>query len=216
VDQDPSILSLMDVGVDASGSASTGPSSEPHYMRITGHGQMRSWVEFALAFFKVRWYLKRWVNILLTNSQFFIPPSYLQDNPDRPLVLHTLPRDAVLSEGVLDLVSIPIDKEDETQPKAAPKTCTENIPRLISVTEIIKREYLNTTRTSRVGLHQYNEIGCLEDLKPNRIHNTHPHEVDPDAGTTEGVADEAEEARRRELADVLSGKRQYVQIQFVG
>jgi hypothetical protein len=139
-----------------------------------------------------------------------MPPSSLQNNPDRPLVLHTLPRDAVSSEGGLALVSIPVDREDKIQPRAAPKTSTENIPRLISVTEIIKREYLNNTRTSRVGLHQYNEIGCLEDLKLSYVPNVHPHEFDLDAGTTEGGADETEEARRRELADVLSGKRQYV------
>ena len=40
--------------------------------------------------------------------------------------------------------------------------------RLISVVEIIKREYLKileTTHSTRLhGLHQYNEIGTLEDL----------------------------------------------------
>lgn len=40
--------------------------------------------------------------------------------------------------------------------------------RLVTVVEIIKREYLKvleTTRSTRLlGLHQYNEIGTLEDL----------------------------------------------------
>lgn len=42
------------------------------------------------------------------------------------------------------------------------------VPRLISVVEIIKREYLKkleATHSRRfLGLHQYNEIGTLEDL----------------------------------------------------
>jgi hypothetical protein len=42
------------------------------------------------------------------------------------------------------------------------------VSRLISVVEIIKREYLKTlatTHSTRLhGLHQYNEIGTLEDL----------------------------------------------------
>jgi len=42
------------------------------------------------------------------------------------------------------------------------------VPRLISVVEIIKREYLKvleTTHSARLlGLHQYNEFGTLEDL----------------------------------------------------
>ena len=45
---------------------------------------------------------------------------------------------------------------------------TSTVSRLISVVEIIKREYLKTleiTRSTRLhGLHQYNEIGTLEDL----------------------------------------------------
>lgn len=40
---------------------------------------------------------------------------------------------------------------------------TSAIPRLISVVEIIKREYLNTSEmTVLSGLHQYNEISYLE------------------------------------------------------
>lgn len=37
---------------------------------------------------------------------------------------------------------------------------TSTISRLISVVEIIKREYLNTSE--KTGLHQYNEISYLE------------------------------------------------------
>ena len=45
---------------------------------------------------------------------------------------------------------------------------TSTIPRLISVVEIIKREYiklLGQKQSSRLtGLHQYNEFVCLEEL----------------------------------------------------
>lgn len=43
---------------------------------------------------------------------------------------------------------------------------TATIPRLISVVEIIKREYLKTLSSEEpnllTGLHQYNEMGLLE------------------------------------------------------
>lgn len=65
-------------------------------------------------------------------------------------MLHTLPRDPP-SQNTGDL-----DK------------ATLVIPRLISVVEIIKREYikhLHDTHSQRfVGLHQYNQLGTLEDL----------------------------------------------------
>jgi hypothetical protein len=38
---------------DTQAGSSTVPD-EAHYMRITSHGQIRTWVEFALDFFKVR------------------------------------------------------------------------------------------------------------------------------------------------------------------
>jgi hypothetical protein len=49
-------------------------------------------------------------------------------------------------------------------------TCITNIPRLISVVEIIKREYLKTREVDQLrGLHQYNEIGCLETDEPREV-----------------------------------------------
>jgi len=45
--------------------------------------------------------------------------------------------------------------------------CVATVPRLISVAEIIKREHLKALAARHSlqlsGLHQYNEIGCLED-----------------------------------------------------
>lgn len=57
----------------------------------------------------------------------------------------------------------------EAAPKPAnPSLATTTIPRLISVVEIIKREYIKTLEVKHsprlLGLHQYNEIGDLEAI----------------------------------------------------
>ena len=52
------------------------------------------------------------------------------------------------------------------------KGSTVTIPRLISVVEIVKREHLERLKARRssslAGVHQYNEIGALEDLPSSR------------------------------------------------
>jgi hypothetical protein len=43
------------------------------------------------------------------------------------------------------------------------------------VVEIIKREYLKALKPSSsvmIGLHQYNEVGCLEDLGDDNVGDT--------------------------------------------
>jgi hypothetical protein len=79
------------------------------------------------------------------------------------LVLHTLP----------PAQSDPAGKSSEHPEDPAHGTskipsATMAIPRLISVAEIVKREYLkklHSTGQGKVsGLHQYNKIGALEDL----------------------------------------------------
>lgn len=74
-----------------------------------------------------------------------------QKNDKQPIVLHTLPK--------------PPDSSKTPNNSLSPSLLTA--PRLISVAEIIKREYikeLDKKRSSRlVGLHQYNEIGSLEE-----------------------------------------------------
>ena len=70
---------------------------------------------------------------------------------------------------VLVDISVP---PGNTSPTSNSSACfhpsTNTVSRLISVVEIIKREYLKileTTHSARFhGLHQYNEIGTLEDL----------------------------------------------------
>jgi hypothetical protein len=70
-------------------------------------------------------------------------------------------------------VPVSVDKSTLTDatprnPPASFPPSTSTVPRLITVVEIIKREclkVLETTHSARLlRLHQYNEIGTLEDL----------------------------------------------------
>jgi hypothetical protein len=85
-----------------------------------------------------------------------------QTNADKPLVLHTLPATPSGSESAELVVS-------EAKKLSSATAC---IPRLISVVEIIKREYLkklhSTSASHLPGLHQYNKIGILEDSDASR------------------------------------------------
>ena len=82
----------------------------------------------------------------------------------KPVVLDTLPASVDRSIPATDTTPT----TNHTPASFHPSTST--VYRLISVVEIIKREYLKvleTTRSTRLlGLHQYNEIGTLEDLHP--------------------------------------------------
>lgn len=78
---------------------------------------------------------------------------------------------------------------------------TNVVPRLISVVEIVKREYAKAPALKDdvpLLLHQYNEIGYLEALK--------------DAATTEDTVDISELAalpgRQEQLPELLSGTKQ--------
>jgi hypothetical protein len=50
-------------------------------------------------------------------------------------------------------------------------TTTLMIPRLVSVVEIIKREYLRSRRAPalQTGLHQYNEVGDLAETESTSV-----------------------------------------------
>ncbi|KZS99931.1 uncharacterized protein LAESUDRAFT_667324 [Laetiporus sulphureus 93-53] len=153
------------------GGVSSGTS---HEIRITNHGKIRAWVEFALEFF--------------------------QKNPDRPLTFHTLP--AAKSKGADRQCAAQETGGDETEGQAEAATVAKKqqrmhtsmstIPRLVSVVEIVKREYLKTldpglSEAGKLsGLHQYNEVGELE--------------VDISAETSE-------EQRQMALAIALQGRR---------
>ena len=153
-----------------------GPSSAQ--MRITQGGKIRAWVEFALKFFEVR---ISPVIIMLHNERCMDA----QENEERALVLHTLPTTAKTKSKENERIEVDAGDGSEPQPQDAPKpqqvdvaegkrglsASTTTIPRLISVVEIIKREYLVAMNAKRsvdlVGLYQYNEMGSLEDQVEN-------------------------------------------------
>ncbi|KAI0759561.1 hypothetical protein BD413DRAFT_596190 [Trametes elegans] len=150
-----------------SGNAEAGPSTV-HEIRITNHGKIASWVSFAL--------------------------QHLQKYEDRPLVLHTLPAakgKLPARAGAASAEEPPSKSPRAMAGKLPPSMAT--IPRLVSVVEIIKREYLKTIDPTLAeagclsGLHQYNEIGDVED-----------------GGYVERGEDE--EARMESLARALQGK----------
>ncbi|KAI0324676.1 hypothetical protein GY45DRAFT_1313462 [Cubamyces sp. BRFM 1775] len=157
--------------------AEAGPSTA-HEIRITTHGKMTNWVTYAL--------------------------EHLKKYEERPLVLHTLP--AAQGKGKCPEAQADTGTEADGAPPAAPKPkpnakkteglhpSMATIPRLVSVVEIIKREYLKTLdpglaeRGSLSGLHQYNEIGDIVE-----------------AGYVEREVD-AEEERLESLAQALQGR----------
>ncbi|GJJ08664.1 hypothetical protein Clacol_002883 [Clathrus columnatus] len=111
------------------------------------------------------------------------------ENPSRPLVLHTLPTKGKGKGKEIDLK----DKEAErvgsqqeqlheneserpTKQRKFPASVA-TIPRLITIAEITKRQYVDWARKRvnpdksivpdelRIGLHQYNELETLEELE---------------------------------------------------
>ena len=109
---------------------------DTHPVRITTNGKIKAWVQFALDFLDVR-------GIFCQNSS----TQTSQENEERSLTFHTLPPPG-------------------TPPSA--KSSTATIPRLITVVEIVKREHLERLKARRssslAGVHQYNEVGALQDL----------------------------------------------------
>ncbi|KAG9018043.1 hypothetical protein FRB90_012546 [Tulasnella sp. 427] len=82
------------------------------------------------------------------------------------------------------------EKQSKLQSRATREKCTTSVTKLISVVEIIKREFpkalrshtVNTNPDSKGGasiapelfdIHQYNEVGCIEDLYPSAEEETH-------------------------------------------
>jgi hypothetical protein len=80
--------------------------------------------------------------------------------------------------------------------KSGLSASTTAIPRLITVVEIIKREYLAAMNAKRsphlVGLFQYNEIGSLEDQAENEREEE----------------EEGADVRARMITEALSGSKQ--------
>lgn len=79
---------------------------------------------------------------------------FLQDKIE-PLELHTIPN------------SPPDAKTPDNEGPSSLAPSVTVVPKLISVVEIIKREYIKTLELKHSprlqGLHQYNYFGCLEE-----------------------------------------------------
>ena len=80
------------------------------------------------------------------------------------MIIHTIP--AAKQDVPADKANSSAQNETSASAKGKERMpqSVSNVPRLISVVEIIKREYLKIADTSLVGLYQYNELSTLEDL----------------------------------------------------
>ncbi|THH11023.1 hypothetical protein EW145_g931 [Phellinidium pouzarii] len=149
------ILLQQPMSDDTSTELSPELSHAAHLVRITSGGKIKLWVDFSLKFFK----------------------RHPKENPGRPLTFHTLPISplANVSASTPPVTSHEHVQDESAEAEAAsqsglkkrnkPSPSASNIPRLISVIEIIKREYLKTKVPGhghdRTGLFQYNSLGTL-------------------------------------------------------
>jgi hypothetical protein len=111
------------------------------------------------------------------------------------VILHTLPSE-------IEPASQPSQEPGKLSVKQQTAShASLTVPRLISVAEIIKREYLNVLqekRSSRMfGLYQYNQIGTLEQLGVS---------VNPSAAAADKPS--PEDLRSLQIIDALRGKNQ--------
>lgn len=114
---------------------------------------------------------------------------------------------------ILDTLPASVDNSIPSSAKTTPRTnasarlspSTSTVSQLISVVEIIKREYLKVLETKHStrlhGLHQYNEIGTLEDLG-----------IVVAPSTTD--AKDPESARSQNIIEAVSGKHLLVSFFF--
>ena len=111
------------------------------------------------------------------------------------MILHTLPSE-------VEPASQPSHETGKLSIKQqTASNASLTVPRLISVAEIIKREYVNNLqekRSSRMrGLYQYNEIGTLEQLGVS---------VTPSTASSDKVS--PEDLRSLQIIDALKGRNQ--------
>ncbi|KAJ7735799.1 hypothetical protein B0H16DRAFT_128410 [Mycena metata] len=114
---------------------------------------------------------------------------FLEKHESIPIVFHTLPATPKPTVENTEGVS------STANPPSLSHTAS-TVPRLISVVEIIKREYMKKLElehsSTLTGLYQYNEIGTLEDLGLNI----------PDPGLPQN----ADSARSEAIVAALQGK----------
>ena len=161
---------------------------EAHSICITSQGKIKNWVSFALKSFQVRIHPEE----THRHGLLTIHSLHAQENPDLPLAFHTIP--PTPSTSKLN----PKDANNAQKHKLASSTALA--PRLVSVVEIVKREYmknLKERKASRMkGLYQYNDIGTLEE------------EQGDGAGAGEAAEESKEERRAEKIIEALSGKNQ--------
>jgi len=124
-----------------------------------------------------------------------------KDYPGGQLTLHTLPAAPKPTKpGQAEPAgTVQEDKDNRPTTRSRLASPTDNLPRLISVVEIIKREFHKLVLNKKAGLgnppgtilHQYNVLACLEDDQP------------PPKGGEDGLCGE-------ELILALEGKNQFV------
>ncbi|KAM6503563.1 hypothetical protein JOM56_000506 [Amanita muscaria] len=168
-------------------------------VRITNHSKLKVYISSALDFF--------------------------DKNKDTPILFHTLPPGYLTSSKDERERKRPrldagpsTDNPDQREPtksrsqraaNSSTKPVTETIPRLITVVEIIKREFLKNLALKHsprlAGLYQYTEIGCLEDVQKSNAEETSSV---PSAGAEEEEDDLEElfDERAKEVVEALSGK----------
>jgi len=125
----------------------------------------------------------------------------IKDHPEGQLTLHTLPAQPKPTKPGQAVPAATVQEDEGSRPtkrrKLAPST--DDLPRLISVVEIVKREFRGFILKQKAGLgnppgtllHQYNVLACLEGEQP------------PPKGSSEGLSSE-------ELLLALEGKNQFV------
>lgn len=117
------------------------------------------------------------------------------------MTLHTLPAQSKPTRPGQAVPAVMAQEDDGTRPTKRRKlaSSTDDLPRLISVVEIVKREFHGLVLRTKAGLgnppgtllHQYNVLACLEDDQP------------PRKDGEEGLTSE-------EMILVLEGKNQFV------
>lgn len=121
----------------------------------------------------------------------------MQNKPDRPLILHTLPRPP------------PVHSKSDTSedPSRTLRPCTLTSPKLITVVEIIKRELIAKYEAEGRGKGKHKATGVWQYTETGLV----PAELFDGPGGTGGEEKAAEKAAG-ELARVLGGKTRYVLI----
>lgn len=125
----------------------------------------------------------------------------IKDYPGGELTLHTLPAPPKPTKPGQAVPTAMAEEGEDIRATKRRKLAspTDDLPRLISVVEIIKREFHRLVLNKKAGsgnppgtlLHQYNVLACLEDDQP------------PPKGGEEGLSG-------GELFLALEGKNQFV------